>query len=161
MNAMMKPLTSSTTRNGFVVAMRAAITTAKGKASYEWIIVSRWGAAGEHLSLGRTKVAALPGKAAPIHLAPRQTALASLLRLPPADGVPTFLLAQQLPASMRLAGDFAPAEGYVRLFGRGSGLRLTAEARCVARAILSAWRLEATRAAWIGEFIESGSAMEV
>jgi len=157
---MMKPLTSSTARNGFVVAMRAAITTAKGKPSWEWIIVSRWGAAGEHLSLGRTKVAA-PGKAAPIQLAPRQTALASLLRLPPADGAPTFLLAQQLPASMRLAGDFAPVEGYVRLFGRGTGLRLTAEARYVGRAILSAWRMEATRVAWIGEFIESGAAMEV
>ena len=161
MNAILKPMRPGTTRNGFVVAMRAAITTAKGTPSWEWIIVSRWGAAGEHLSLGRTKVAAPPGKAAPIHLAPRQTALASLLRLPPVDGVPTFLLAQQLPASMRLAGDFAPVEGYVRLFGRGAGLRLTAEARCLGRAILSAWRLEATRAAWIGEFIESGAATEV
>ena len=55
---------------------------------------------------------------------------------------------------MSVAGDFAPSEGYVRLYGRGTGLRLFAEARCVGRAILSAWRVEAARVAWVGEFIE-------
>ncbi|HUN39126.1 MAG TPA: hypothetical protein VMU81_02430 [Acetobacteraceae bacterium] len=142
-------------RTGFVVAMRATIVTAKGEPASEWLIVSRWGAAGEHLSIGRTKVAAPPGKPAPIQLAPKQTSLASMLRLPSApDGAPTFLFAQRLPASMSLAGDFSPAEGYVRLHGRGTGLRLMLEGRCVGRAILSAWRVEATREPWIGEFIE-------
>jgi len=156
MNAISKPMTAATSRTGFVVAMRAEVTTAKGEPVWEWIIVSRWGTAGEHLSLGRTRVAAVPGKPAPIQLAPRQTALASLLRLPQLDGAPTFLLTQRLPASMSVAGDFGPAEGYVRLYGRGASLRLTAEGRCVGRAILSAWRVEATRAPWIGEFIENG-----
>jgi len=157
MNAMSKSAPLVSPRTGFVVAMRAAIVTAKGEPASEWLIVSRWGAAGEHLSIGRTKVAAPPGKPAPIQLAPKQTVLASMLRLPPAaDGAATFLLAQRLPASMSLAGDFAPAEGYARLHGRGTGLRLSLEGRCVGRAILSAWRLEATREPWVGEFIENG-----
>jgi len=63
-----------------------------------------------------------------------------------------------LPASMSLAGDFAPAEGYVRLHGRGTGLRLISEGRCVGRAILSAWRVDAAREPWVGEFIENGGA---
>jgi len=159
MNAMSKPVPPVAPRNGFVVAMRAAVTTAKGKPTWEWIIVSRWGAAGEYLSIGRTRVAAPSGKPAPIQLAPRQTALASMLRLPPADGALTFLLTQHLPASMSVAGDFAPAEGYVRLAGHNGGLRLSIEGRCVGRAILSAWRVEAARAPWIGEFLENGAAV--
>ena len=159
MNAMSKSAPLASHRTGFVVAMRAAIVTLKGEPVLEWLIVSRWGAAGEHLSIGRTKVAAPPGKAAPIQLAPKQTSLASMLRLPPAaDGATTFLLAQRLPASMSLAGDFAPAEGYVRLHGRGTGLRLVSEGRCVGRAILSAWRVDAAREPWVGEFIENGGA---
>src|SRR5581483_3569868 len=92
-------------RNGFVVAMRAKILTARDSPWQEWIIVSRWGSGGEHLSISRTRVSAAPG-VAPIQLAPRQTALAGLLRLP-ADGVPaTFLLVQAVPGSISIAGDF-------------------------------------------------------
>lgn len=145
-------------RNGLVMAMRAKLTTSDGPACHEWIIVARWGVAGEHLSVGRTRVPVLAGKIAPIHLTPRQTALAGLLRLPPASGPSTFLFVQQPPASVSVAGDFVPAEGYVRLDGRGASPRLHAEGRFVAGAIHSAWRVEAVRAAWIGEFIEGAAA---
>jgi hypothetical protein len=147
-------------RLGFVVAMRARLISATGPACYEWIIVSRWGTGGEHLSIGRTRVPALRGKTAPIHLAPRQSALASLLRLPPAAAPPIFLFARRQPASVSVAGDFAPAEGYLRLHDRGAALRLRAEGRCVACSIRPAWRVEAVRVAWIGEFIEGAAVSE-
>jgi hypothetical protein len=146
-------------RHGFVVAMRARVTTAKRQPWYEWIIVSRWGPEGEHLSVGRSKVPALPGKPAPIHLTPCQTALAGLPRTPPVSGPRTFVFAQQKPESLSVAGDFTPVEGYVRLHGIGAVQRLLAEGRCIAGAMRSAWRVEAVRAAWIGEFIESTSAV--
>ncbi len=148
---------SATPGHGFVIAMRARLTTAKGPPRPEWIIVSRWGAAGEHLSIARTQVPVLPGKTAPIHLAPRQTALAGLLRLPPAAGPATFLFARELPAAVTLAGHFAPAEGYVRLHGGGAALRLRAEGRCTVGVTRACWRVEAVRAAWIGEFIEGAA----
>ena len=158
-STLQRPL-PAVTRHGFVVAMRARVTTAKRQPWHEWIIVSRWGAEGEHLSVGRTNVAALPGKSAPIHLMPRQTALAGLLRMPPVSGPRTFLFAQQKPVSLSVAGDFAPVEGYVRLHGVGAMPRLRAEGRCTAGAMCLAWRVEAVRAAWIGEFIESACAAE-
>jgi hypothetical protein len=140
--------------------MRAKVTTAKRQPWYEWIIVSRWGAEGEHLSVGRTNVPASPGKSAPIHLMPCQTALAGLLGTPPVSGPRTFLFVQQKPPSFSVAGDFVPVEGYVRLHGLGAVPRLRAEGRCIAVAMRSAWRVEAVRAAWIGEFIESAVAAE-
>jgi hypothetical protein len=145
------------THQGFVVAMRATVTTSKRPPWCEWIIVSRWGSLGEHLSVGRTKTAALAGMSAPIELAPCQTALAGLLRLPPISEASTFLFAQLLPASLSVAGDFTPLEGYVQLRGGGGRLRLLAEGRYVARALRTAWRVEAVQAAWIGEFVEGGS----
>lgn len=151
---------SASPRLGFVTAMRAKWTTTAGPPSYEWIIVSRWGAEGEHLSIGRTGVPALRGKAAPIDLTPRQTVLAELLRLPPSLRPPTFLFVQRQPTSTSVAGDFAPADGYVRLRGHGAALRLRAEGRWVTGAIRRAWRVEAVRAAWIGEFIEGAAAVD-
>jgi hypothetical protein len=143
-------------RHGFVVAMQAKLTTAKGPPWFEWIIVSRWGVAGERLSVSRTKVRAVPGKPAPIHLMPRQTALAGLLRLPPVSGAgwATFLFFRRQPGAVSVAGDFVPAEGYVRLYGRGAALRLHAEGCCSAGAARSTWRVEAVRGSWIGDFIE-------
>jgi hypothetical protein len=147
-------IASATPGHGFVIAMRARLTTAKGLPRLEWIIVSRWGVAGENLSIARTRVPVLLGKAAPIHLAPRQTALAELLRLPPAAGPATFLFARELAGAVTLAGHFAPAEGYVRLLSGGAALRLRAEGRCAVGVNRACWRVEAARAAWIGEFIE-------
>lgn len=133
--------------------MRARLTTVKGPPWREWIIVSRWGTAGEYLSVARTRVPVRPGRAAPIYLAPRQTGLAALLRLPPIHGPPTFLFARELPPAVTLAGHFARADGYAQLHGGGADLRLRAEGRC-AVGTNCAWRVEAVRAAWIGEFIE-------
>ena len=150
-------IASGTPGHGFVVAMRGRLTAGNGPPRLEWIIVSRWGLAGGYLSIARTRVPVVPGKTAPIHLVPRQTALAELLRLPPAAGPATFLFARELPAAVTLAGDFAPAEGYVRLHGGGAGLRLRAEGRCAVAANGACWRVEAGRAAWIGEFIEGAA----
>lgn len=149
------PIVPATPCVGFVIAMRARLITARGPPRQEWIIVSRWGGAGEHLSIARTRVAVAAGRGAPIHLAPRQTALAGLLRLPPVAGPATFLFAQDLPDEVRLAGQFAAVEGYVRLLGRAGALRLRAEGRCAVGANRAAWRVEAARGAWIGEFVES------
>jgi len=105
-------------------------------------------------------MAALPGTSAPIDLMPRQTALAGLLRMAPVSGPRTFLFTQQKPICLSVAGDFAPVEGYVRLHGVGAMPRLRAEGSCIAGTPRSAWRVEAVRAAWIGEFIESACAVE-
>lgn len=147
--------------HGFVMGMRARLTTTWSPAWDEWIIVSRWGEAGEHLSVGRTKIPALPGQDAPIDLTPRQTALASLLRLPFDSGPPTFLFVQRQPVSVSVAGRFASAEGYVRLHGRDARSRLRAEGRCLAGASRPAWHIEAVRVAWIGEFIEGATPTEM
>lgn len=155
MTAKSSGVVSATPGPGFVIAMRARLITAKGPPRHEWLIVSRWGTAGEHLSIARTRVPVRPGRTAPIHLAPRQTALANLLLLPPADGPRTFLFAHTLPAGVTLAGQFAPVEGYVRLHAPGGALRLHAEGRCAEGANRGPWRVEATRAAWIGEFVEA------
>jgi hypothetical protein len=58
---------------------------------------------------------------------------------------------------MRVAGAFAPTEGYLRLQGRDSKLQLQSEGRCVGRAVCPAWRVEAARVRWIGEFIEAAN----
>lgn len=143
------------------MAMRAKLTIADGSSWYEWLIASRWGAAGEYLSVGRTMVPALADMTAPIHLAPRQTALARLLPLPSAAGLSSFLFIHRLPESVSVAGDFAAAEGYVRLHGRGATLRLRAEGRCrAADATDAGWRVAAVRRAWIGEFIEGANSTD-
>ena len=73
-----------------------------------------------------------------------------LLRLPPAAGPPGFLFAQRQPAAVSVAGG-------VRLHGSGVGLRLRAEGRCGTGTTRPAWRVEAVRIAWIGEFIDAAA----
>jgi hypothetical protein len=148
---------SSALRGGFVMAMRATLTISSGQPRHEWIIVSRWGNSGEHLAVGWTESPAMPGKTAPLHLVPRRTALAELICLPPCSGPLTFLFVPQLPAAVSVAGEFTPLEGFVRLQGRGARMRLCAEGRCRKRPRRPAWRIEAARAGWVGEFIESSS----
>lgn len=144
---------------GFVVAMRARIALG-GPSIAEWLIVARWGAQGEYLSLGRTFRDARRG-AAPINLAPVWTVVGRLLRLPPA-GHASFLLTAAPPAEA-VAGAFAPAEGHVRLSGRPGALRLFAEgmhadAGHLERAWPTGWRLRGEQRAWIGEFMEDRQA---
>ena len=43
----------------------------------------------------------------------------------------TFRLAACCPTGITVAGDFVPAEGYVRLYGSGPGLRMRSEGRCL------------------------------
>ncbi len=139
------------------MAMRARLTITGRPPWEEWIIVSRWGEAGEHLSVGRTRVPALPGQEAPIDLRPRQTALASWSRSPLGSGPPAFLFVRRQPASVSVAGRFAPVEGHVRLYGDDAMPRLRARGRCLAGVSGSAWYIEAARVPWIGEFVEGAS----
>ena len=138
---------------GFVVAMRAKLVDATRPSLYEWLIVSRWGTEGNYLSIAWTSLPARPGEA-PIDLMPRQTALAIRREQSAAWAPATFLLASSLPEGVTVAGDFVPAEGYVRLYGKGAKLRARSEGQCLRPELRAAWHVEATRARWIGEFIE-------
>jgi hypothetical protein len=133
--------------------MRAKLMDAAHTARFEWVIVSRWGPDGEHLSIGWTAQPALPGEA-PIHLTPSKTSLA-VRPLEVAPGTPaTFLLAPALPQDITVAGRFVAAEGYVRLYGSGVSLRVRLKGLCLSCPLRTTWQLEATREAWLGEFIE-------
>jgi hypothetical protein len=140
---------------GFVVAMRARLIGGLPGSPHEWIIVSRWGKHGEHLSLGWTGQPAVHTDA-PICLTPRQSTFA-VGHACSTDASPvTFQLAVLLPDRITMAGEFVPAKGYVRLYGSGSNLRLHSEGECLPPAPRPAWHAEASRANWIGEFIEPG-----
>jgi hypothetical protein len=141
---------------GFVVAMRAKLINAYYPDRFEWVIVSRWGTEGEHLSIGWTHEPALAGEA-PLHLSPNKTSLAVLPRETAAETPATFHLAPTLPNQITVAGDFLPAEGYVRLYGDGPNLRVRLKGQCLSCTVPSTWQIEATRAAWLGEFIEPGA----
>ncbi len=133
--------------------MRAKLVNAPSPARFEWLIVSRWGDSGEHLSIGWTSQPAATTEA-PIHLIPNKTSLAVLRREADAETPVTFDLAPALPDQVTVAGDFVPAQGYVRLYGTGPKLRVRLKGQCLATAIRNMWHVEATRAAWLGEFIE-------
>jgi hypothetical protein len=139
--------------NGFVVAMRAKLINTPHPARFEWVIVSRWGEAGERLSIGWTAAPALSGEA-PINLTPNATSLAVCPPETAADTPATFHLAPSLPEQVTVAGSFVPAKGYVRLYGTGAKLRVQLKGLCLSCAVHSIWHVEAIRAAWLGEFIE-------
>jgi hypothetical protein len=163
----------------FVLAMRAELATAPygsphaiGAARPEWLIVSRWGLAGECLSLSRTGVPALADDTAPANLHPRETFFG--LRVPGSANETCFLLLRHLPAEIPVAGSFLPTDGFVRLAGPMSTLRLTAAGRhahirgrgtdgtlygdvpCPPEDAegATAWSIDATRRPWLGEFVE-------
>ena len=133
--------------------MRARLIEAALPARFEWVIVSRWGPGGEHLSIGWTWQPALPGEA-PINLTPSKTSLAVRPAEAMADTPATFNLEPALPTKITVAGDFAPAEGYVRLYGVGANLRVRLKGQCLSCPRHTTWQVEATREAWLGEFIE-------
>ncbi|HEX3575077.1 MAG TPA: hypothetical protein VHU42_10795 [Rhodopila sp.] len=137
---------------GFVVAMRARLVGSRPP-HYEWTIVSRWGPNGENLTIGWTGLPAAAGET-PIELTPRQTAFAVRPASSTAWAPATFCLATSLPNRLTVAGDFVPAEGYVRLYGSGSMLRMCSRGVCPVPTLRGPWHLEATRTIWIGEFIE-------
>ncbi|MDR3530747.1 MAG: hypothetical protein P4L90_09365 [Rhodopila sp.] len=139
--------------------MRARLVGAIRPSRFEWIIVSRFGRDGDHLSIAWTTLPARPGEA-PIQLTPQQTALAVRRQGASARAAATFQLIRSLPEGLTVAGDFVPAEGYVRLYGGGERLRLRSEGRCLKPGIRSDWHVSATRASWMGEFVESASPPE-
>ncbi len=141
---------------GFVVAMRGRLVLTEQAPRREWLIVTRWGRAGEYLTVSRTSTPAgrRPPAAAPIGLSPEQTALAIRLPLPDWAGTHGFLFTSHPPPRIAIAGAFLRLEGHARLRASGTGLRLRAEGRCVDAEPGIAWRLDAVRAPWPGEFID-------
>jgi hypothetical protein len=143
-------------RRGFVVAMRAKIIFAAPlPAQFEWVIVSRWGTEGEYLALGWTLLPA-PSDKPPMLLSPRRTSLARAIGESVTDSRTNFLLASSLPDNgVTVAGDFIPAKGYVRLVGVGSDLSLVSKGKSLRPDLHPSWQVQAARAFWFGEFIES------
>jgi hypothetical protein len=140
---------------GFVLAMRAKlIYAAPLPAKFEWIIITRWGSNGEHLALGWTSIDAAAGEP-PIHLAPRQTALAHLIEAPVPGMAAAFRLAATVPNGTNIAGKFVPAQGSIRLVGEAPALRLESKGKSLSHELHPNWRISATQAPWFGEFIDS------
>lgn len=167
---------------GFVMAMRASL----GRAPYDaphraglrhagWLILCRWGAEGEFLTIAEAGPAEGPADAPPpLGLRPCTTFLG--LRLAGGGEGENFLLTRHLPAGMTVAGIFQPSDGIARLFGPASALRLEAAGRSAFRRGLGeagevridapdpslggaeafAWRMEGWRAPWLGEFLAPG-----
>jgi hypothetical protein len=166
---------------GFVVAMAAdtafgefdmpsrIVRRAKG-----WLIVSRWGPAGEYLSISSTQEMDDPGTKAPLGLAPKCTSVGFLLSQDDDGSESNFLLVRRLPTDTVVAGAFFPTEGYARLQHRGGQFYLMAEGRyahgldelpapgpgadrrglpCNAGAAF-AWHVDAVQYPWPGEFVE-------
>jgi hypothetical protein len=144
---------------GFVVAMRARLVDTGCPPRCEWMIVSRWGPYGENLSIGWTSLPAAGGDA-PIGLTPRKTAFAVRHERSSSWTPATFRLEPLAPERIMVAGDFVPAQGYVRLYGTGSNLRVQSVGECLQPNLRAGWHMEATRAIWIGEFIEERPVMQ-
>ncbi len=136
--------------------MRTKLAGATRPSVFEWIIVSRWGSAGEYLSIGWTSQP-VASKQAPINLTPRHSVL-GIRRERTINPTPaTFVLIDALPDRISVAGEFLPAEGYVRLHGKDARLRLRSMGRGLVPGVRPDWHIAATRAGWIGEFIEPAS----
>ncbi len=168
---------------GFVVAMRATVAHLSADRPHQpteavapdWLIVSRWGGAAEYLTISSARgqpdaagAEAAEARPAPVGLHPRRTWFGVLT--PDREGPESmFLLNRDLPKDMPIAGDFAPAEGYVRLITEEDGtFRLVAVARELAEGerpapwparaqTPPAWHLVAERRPWQGEYLDGVS----
>jgi hypothetical protein len=163
---------------GFVVAMAAQIALAPYQRPMmtlrtlrKWLIVSRCGPSAEFLTISNTRGPPFADQAAPIGLTPAITAVGILSS--EQAGESTFLLLRQRPSDLSIAGEFFPAEGYVRIHGASGTLGLQGggrHAHSVGRADgvvfrtdvpnpapsardALAWRIDAVRRAWSGEFL--------
>jgi hypothetical protein len=166
-------------QSGFVVAMTADI----GVSRYDrpsgiirhvkrWLIVSRLGQDGEHLTVSDTRVACNGSECAPLGLTPANSLLGVLLSQAP-NGDCVFLFSRRRPEPLKIAGTFFPAEGYVRLRGPLSALQLFAEGRhahsrgvrdgqeirndiadpAPNSKLAKAWHVDAVRRPWSGDFV--------
>ena len=123
-------------RSGFVVAMRGIVTiceydrpTAGLRTTPQWLIVSRWGADGEFLTVSSAGPIAADEQRPPAALAPHNTLVGLLLSEDCDELETTFLLVRRLPAGVNVAGTFFPADGYARVCGPVEQLRMVSEGR--------------------------------
>jgi hypothetical protein len=166
---------------GFVVAMAANTTFGEYdrpsrivRRAKAWLIVSRWGPAGEYLSIASTQEAADFGTTAPVGLTPKCTSVGFLLSQKDGGAESTFLLFRRLPTDTVVAGSFFPTDGYARLTHRAGRIRLMAEGRYAHGlddpqtppvgadrrplpcngGVAFAWHVDAVQYPWSGEFVE-------
>ncbi len=166
-------------QSGFVVAMAADI----GVSRYDrpdgiirrvrrWLIVSRIGYDGEHLTVSDTRISCAGSAEAPLGLNPVNSLLGVLLSQA-SNGDCVFLFSRRRPEPLKIAGTFFPAEGYVRISGPISTLQLHAEGRhahsrgthdgqeirndiadpAPNSKLAKAWHVEAVRRQWSGDFV--------
>lgn len=167
---------------GFVVAMEAMIThalyerpTQRVARRREWVIVSRWGADNEFLSIALTGIEPMADSRVPEGLQPMTTFLG--LRLPGliAARDSCYLMVRHRPADVRVGGVYAPTDGCARLSRVKGSLSLLAAGRYahsrgehaghdVIRDVpdppphspdAAAWQIRGTRRPWVGEFYPS------
>lgn len=141
----------------------------------EWIIVHRWGATSEFLSLSLTRTIVTDPSSAPPGLQPVATYLGLQLACSDIGGraEAEYLLVRQQPRDVMLGGIFYPSDGHVRVIIEDGAIRLSAHGRyahcsgvsqgtpvvrdipCPAPGYESAraWHLSAVQRPWIGEFI--------
>lgn len=170
-------------QSGFVVAMAAEIDLARYEQPTSilrrirrWLVVSRLGPDGSHLTLSESGLLSDAQTEAPIGIQPTKTFVGILFSKRNETSC-TFLLARQRPDGMQLAGTFFPAEGYVHLRGPIEALRLYAEGRhahsrgrhegrevrnyiadpAPNSKLAMAWHVDATRKPWVGEFVPHAS----
>jgi hypothetical protein len=123
-------------RSGFVVAMRGVVTicqydrpTAGLRTTPQWLIVSRWGADGEFLTVSSAGTIGADEPRPPAALSPHNTLVGLLLSEDEEERETTFLLVRRFPAGITVAGTFFPADGYARVFGPLEQLRMVSEGR--------------------------------
>ena len=121
---------------GFVVAMhgcftrRPCLAVPQSRSSYgEWIIVSRFGANGEYITISLTATIAGasldPDALPPLGIAPVITFFGCIIHRVPNEPI-RFLLAQHLPSGMLVAGKFRPCKGTADLSPTAAGISLQA-----------------------------------
>jgi hypothetical protein len=139
--------------SGFVVAMFGELAVCMPLAPAgtpqrfaSWFIVSRFGDAGEYLSLA-VAAAEFAGPEAPSGLLPTLTRLGMLLPATAVASEARFSLLRQLPPQIEVAGKFRPAEGLACL---ELSVRLTAKGCDPDTGAL--WQIIASRRPWPSEF---------
>lgn len=173
---------------GFVVAMAADVALAKYdepativRRTRRWVILSRWGSDGQHLTVSDAGPVMGVDAAPPLGLSPLTTALGLLLSEAKAASAAEFLLVRHCPPNLRIAGQFFPADGhctvtgmatslYLAMQGRHSHSRGTLEGRPVRKDIPDppanakysmAWHITAVRRPWSGEFLAGAPPVSV
>lgn len=164
---------------GFILAMTADIRLCdyakpdlvRGKKT-EWLLVSRWGDNGEYLCISIAGPRTGAQDEDPAAMRPTLSLVGTLVSNTVRRRWSEFLILRNNVPDVQLAGVFFPADGYARLEGSTSALRLEAVVRyahvCreengremrtqVPQLELASeamtWQISARRTEWVGNFV--------